>query len=193
MEIKVALKRKPSSRYFGGKFNYYEESGKYFVNKTKKGYMLYDSLEFEIKEFRTLKEVREQIIIIKANPYQNRSYAFDINDYIEKCDKNINHFNAIFNFEAMEGNRDLMNLAIEFRSLAKREGLVISKSPYSESFYAHKEDESIDWGSKPNGSYRMSDHWNWTDASGELHCKTLDSADYGLCICKYESGYYTKL
>jgi hypothetical protein len=45
---------------------------------------------------------------------------------------------------------------------------VISKSPYSDSFYSTTD---INWGYKPDGSYRVSDHWNFR-TRGNLHCRT---------------------
>lgn len=45
---------------------------------------------------------------------------------------------------------------------------VIIKSPYSNTFYDSKE---IDWNYKPDGSFRVSDHWNF-EARGKKHCLT---------------------
>jgi hypothetical protein len=46
---------------------------------------------------------------------------------------------------------------------------VIHKSPYSNSFY---NSEDISWNHKPDGSLRVSDHWNFADKHGVIHCKT---------------------
>ncbi len=43
----------------------------------------------------------------------------------------------------------------------------IVKSPYGHSYY----DAEVDWGSKPDNSLRISDHWNFT-SQDKLHCET---------------------
>ena len=49
---------------------------------------------------------------------------------------------------------------------------IIYKSPYSKSFYSS---EDISWSSKPDGSFRVSDHWNFTtNRSDRVHCKTTE-------------------
>jgi hypothetical protein len=45
---------------------------------------------------------------------------------------------------------------------------VIVKSPYSNTFYNSKD---IAWGYKPDGSFRVSDHWNF-EARDKKHCLT---------------------
>lgn len=45
---------------------------------------------------------------------------------------------------------------------------VIHKSPYSNSFYSSND---VDWGHKPDKSYRVSDHWNFY-TRGNWHCET---------------------
>jgi hypothetical protein len=68
----------------------------------------------------------------------------------------------------------------------------VSKSPYSESFYNSKE---ISWGSKPEGSLRISDHWNF-ESNGSVHCKINTSDEYigGIWIlARYENGTYIEI
>lgn len=43
----------------------------------------------------------------------------------------------------------------------------IHKSPYSFSYYSEK----VDWNYKPDGSYRIADHWNFT-SQNKKHCET---------------------
>ena len=66
---------------------------------------------------------------------------------------------------------------------------VITKSPYSESFYSS---DQIDWSFKPEGSYRVSDHWNFKRGNGRIHCVTdkevIDREE--VCIARYENGIY---
>lgn len=51
-----------------------------------------------------------------------------------------------------------------------KEWPVIHKSPYSKSFYSS---DDISWESKPDESYRVSDHWNFiTNRSDKRHCIT---------------------
>ena len=59
-----------------------------------------------------------------------------------------------------------------------------SSSPYSASYYDSK---NIGWGYKPEGSLRVSDHWNF-GADGE-HCPTAEPVD-GWAVCKYKDGIY---
>ncbi len=59
-----------------------------------------------------------------------------------------------------------------------------SRSPYSMSFYDSKD---IDWGYKPEGSIRVSDHWNFGE-EGE-HCPTAEPVD-GWAVCRFKNGMY---
>lgn len=69
---------------------------------------------------------------------------------------------------------------------------IVSKSPYSKSFYNSKE---IGWDSKPEGSLRVSDHWNF-ESKGEKHCK-LDTTDEYITgvwiLARYENGIYHEI
>ena len=62
------------------------------------------------------------------------------------------------------------------------------KSPYSDSFYTEGE---IDWDSKPEGSLRVSDHWNF-ESEGETHCKLDSTSEYlqKWLVCEYHNGKY---
>ena len=44
--------------------------------------------------------------------------------------------------------------------LTRKNDFKISKSPYSDSIYSLPQDEKIDWGQKPEYSYRVAAHWN---------------------------------
>lgn len=75
---------------------------------------------------------------------------------------------------------------LKLKKIAIKNNLVSSKSPYSESIYLHKENERIDWYSKPENNYRLSDHWNFGD-----HCKTADKVENGeFKIMIYKKGLY---
>ncbi len=73
------------------------------------------------------------------------------------------------------------------------EGVEITqKSPYSDSFYSEGE---ISWGSKPDGSYRISDHWNFY-SRGDIHCETsnkVEDGDWALGVYDAQTGKYTIL
>ena len=65
-----------------------------------------------------------------------------------------------------------------------------SKSPYSDSsFYS---DTNIQWGYKPEGSLRISDHWNFESDDGRVHAQT-DNPDFkeGWAVAIYHQGSNT--
>ena len=63
-----------------------------------------------------------------------------------------------------------------------------SQSPYSQSYYSSK---NISWGHKPEGSLRVSDHWNFEDEYGYKHCETTDGKlDCGWAVGQYKNGVY---
>ena len=63
-----------------------------------------------------------------------------------------------------------------------------SQSPYSQSYYSSK---NISWGHKPDGSLRVSDHWNFEDEYGHRHCETTDGEfKYGWEVGRYTNGKY---
>lgn len=69
---------------------------------------------------------------------------------------------------------------------------VIQKSPYSDSFYSSTD---IGWSHKPEGSYRVSDHWNFTtnrDGKSVKHCitdKSVPTTSH-ITIAQYKNGIY---
>lgn len=85
---------------------------------------------------------------------------------------------------------ETINKIGEFQKIVDDNNLIITKSPYSDSFYAIKEGEKIDWGTKPEGSYRLADHWNWDDGT---HCPTDTDTNFGLAIAQQKNGKYTKI
>lgn len=63
----------------------------------------------------------------------------------------------------------------------------MSISPYSDSCYNSKK---IGWGSKPEGSIRIADHWNFK-SQGEIHCIIDDKAkEEHMLMCEYKDGKY---
>ena len=78
-----------------------------------------------------------------------------------------------------------------FEEIANKNGLIITRSPYSDSFYAIKEGEDVNWGSKPEGSLRLSDHWNFGIRAE--HCQTDCDLKQDTAICQYTNGVYRKV
>lgn len=85
-------------------------------------------------------------------------------------------------------SQSFITLAQEFIALVESKGLALSKSPFSNSFYAHEAGEEITWNSKPEGSYRLADHWDF-NARGSVHCRTVDGI-IGSAICQFSNGIY---
>lgn len=68
--------------------------------------------------------------------------------------------------------------------------LTVSQSPYSDSWYIMKPGEEISWGEKPEGSYRIADHWNF--GSENEHCRLAGEEDKvnREMVCEYRDGFY---
>jgi hypothetical protein len=73
--------------------------------------------------------------------------------------------------------------------LTRKNDFKISESPYSDSIYSLPKDEKIDWGKKPEYSYRVADHWNW-EQDGKIHCPTETGENYGWALCQVIDGKY---
>ena len=72
-----------------------------------------------------------------------------------------------------------------FKEIVKFEK--INKSPYSMSFY----NAEVDWNYKPQGSLRISDHWNFY-SEGEKHCELEETSEYTQkwLMCEFRNGKY---
>lgn len=51
--------------------------------------------------------------------------------------------------------------------------LIVTTSPFSDSYYIFEDGEWIDWDHKPENSLRIADHWNFI-SKNELHAKVHD-------------------
>lgn len=175
-------------------FNYYTEDKKFFIKKDSNEFILYNHMYEEMVKFKTLKDAKNCIVLLKNNPFKFLHESLDLDDYIDRCEKNILHFEVLCDDIAKNHYNNILKIAKEFKKIATVENLIISKSPYSSSFYAHNSSYTIDWGCKPENSYRFSDHWNFEDQIKDIiHCPTVNGEDYGLCICKYINGSYFKI
>jgi len=93
----------------------------------------------------------------------------------------------------LEDYKKLLKSLKVLKQKLEEENLSLLQSPYSVSFYAVKKGEKIDWGYKPENSYRVSDHWNF-ETSGEIHCQTtknIKNNDY--TIAQFKNGKYHKV
>lgn len=64
-----------------------------------------------------------------------------------------------------------------------------NKSPFSASYYNM---DGIEWGSKPVGHLRISDHWSF-ESKEEKHCRLFNSPDRqvnGWKLCRYDGQFY---
>lgn len=59
----------------------------------------------------------------------------------------------------------------------------IRKSPYSDSFY----NAVVGWNFKPDGSYRIADHWNFT-SRGKKHCETVTPIENVWALGRYDAS-----
>lgn len=65
----------------------------------------------------------------------------------------------------------------------------IHKSPYSQTYYDTKD---ISWEHKPEGSLRISDHWNF-NSHGKKHCELYNIDEYiedNWILAQYKNGKY---
>ncbi len=90
-------------------------------------------------------------------------------------------------------NSDKLEL---FKIISKK---TVSKSPFSDSTYFHRKNQTIDWGTKPENSYRLADHWNWKQGFNEdytdiIHCPLKDGKHSNKrMICIQKNGVYEVL
>lgn len=102
-----------------------------------------------------------------------------------KMENNKNYDNT----EYLNKIENKLTQLLKLKEIAIENNLVSSHSPYSESIYLHKENEKIGWDSKPENSYRLSDHWNFGG-----HCKTAAPVEDGeFRIMIYKNGLYEEI
>ena len=92
-----------------------------------------------------------------------------------------------------------IEMAKKFKQLClNSKNMKLDKSPYSDSFYLHPKGTKIGWGTKPEGSYRFSDHWNWEEENEytgikTVHCPTDTGENFGIAIAVVENGKYKRV
>lgn len=113
----------------------------------------------------------------KASIKRDFRKALNLVRYSKKYEQLLSIYERIYNEEK---RNEILKTLITFKK--------INKSPYSNSFY---DSDNIDWDSKPEGSLRLSDHWNFY-SWGEQHC-CLDCTDeytQKWLLCQYQNGVY---
>ena len=168
-----------------GEYVYAEDRTKWFENNFPEYKELTEEQEkldkkrdeiYKIQKNRTYAENGKKIQkIIKETKF----YSEDIKDQIENL---------------YYGDDDAMtkvSMLIELDKVAKENNFIISQSPYSFSTYALEKGGEITWGSKPVGSYRISDHWNF-ESRGKTHCKLTGVKGYTqkFILAKYNGETY---
>jgi hypothetical protein len=164
---------------------------------------LEDELKPEkIKEFKEIHESEIKRYVTKIDDYERKVKNNEkLKPWETEKNNNVLKSNIEFHKRQIEGHEyfikeeiakanETINKIGEFQKIVNENNLIITKSPYSDSFYAIKDGEKIDWGTKPEGSYRLADHWNWDDGT---HCPTDTNQDFGLAIAQQRNGKYTKI
>ena len=116
----------------------------------------------------------------------NQKNIEDFNDSKKRFEKILEESEKTIN---MYNNKD--KVLKKAKDIMQSEGKTTSTSPYSLSTYLINEGEEITWGSKPIGSYRISDHWNF-ESGGETHCKLTGVNEYTekFLIAKFNGTTY---
>lgn len=111
----------------------------------------------------------------------------------EKCD-------FLKNYEAHKNTYRKIKLLKSLKKSSFPKGVIeelnsweiVSKSPYSSSFY---NTNNISWGYKPEGSLRISNHWNF-ESCGEKHCRLNTTEEYihnTWILARYNNGIYEEI
>ena len=126
-------------------------------------------------------EVKREVIIISyCGGEVNKEAEQLVLDNLEYLEKNM-YGEALF-------YEDIMSELRAWVYVMKNWTDKWSQSPYGDSYYSSK---NISWGHKPEGSLRVSDHWNFEDEYGYKHCETTDGKlGQGWAVGKYVNGKY---
>lgn len=120
----------------------------------------------------------------------------NINKLINQMLNKINIFKEYFKifansneiFFSLQNNKLLNNsLNRVFIYVLKNMNKNWSKSPYSNSFYNSK---NIQFGYKPEGSIRISNHWNFGKDHQECPIANIQDYNEGWKLCRYHNGKY---
>ena len=134
-------------------------------------------LEELINEVKEIKKQKEDLKTKKEyNKIINKYMGKFIKSHLKLCNYTllVSIVNAFYN------NEEIIKEILSWN--------VISTSPYSSSYYNAKD---ITWNSKPEGSLRLSDHWNF-ESQGTKHCQLENTNEYTekLMLCEYHNGKY---
>ena len=158
----------------------------YLAIKKKKS--IYTLREVDTDKWNCLKEYCPELNKYLADislPVAKQQIYKALEDVFFERDKKIAN-------EKLQEVNECLRYINKLKDIKDKENLICTKSPYGDTLYLHKEDEYIDWDYKPEGSYRFSDHWNFT-SEGTKHC-ICDEIDYKeLAICIFRNGKYEKL
>lgn len=119
-----------------------------------------------------------------------------LNTYIDSLKQELKDTDYSIEGDRPEELKETIKVAEKFKQLADRnKDMELEKSPYSNSFYLIPKNSKVSWGRKPEGSYRFSNHWNWTvsnEYTGEstTHCPTNTGEDFDIAIGQYKEGKY---
>ena len=149
------------------------------------------SLTDAFRETKKFKKRKETLKVFKET-YDRYNYEKALEEYekkekeVEKLfkdEKDYMNFVEFYNFvESKEIPEAVKNDVLNFKK--------INRSPYSNSFY---DTDNITWDYKPEGSIRISDHWNFQSSIGnKVHCKLkgVDKYTEGWKMARYENGEY---
>jgi len=175
-----------------------KESGKFQKKINRK--------EISIEDIRNIKKEYEKIISEyeeKSNLYFNSNKKEDEENFdslIKERDLKINAMlkektgiendNDLKKYKDIFYRNKMLGVPLE-ASFEISKFKIINQSPYSQSYYNSND---ISWGSKPEGSIRISDHWNFTSYGGkEIHCELKGIKGYQenrWIMAKYCKGKY---
>ena len=169
------------------------ERGDFLIRKNGNKFELTDKYVTTFKKnFNKLYELKNFIAELNEidRAANNKTlFCSNIYDFLESRQLRLKYY-EMTNSSHVKRIENEITIIKGFISLSIKKKYVISKSPYSNSFYSHEENDVIDWGHKPLNSYRLSDHWGF---GVEEHCKRTDGEKAGLCMCKITKEGYKKI
>ncbi len=172
-----------------------KESGK-FGNNQKEQVSVYGNMKDIIKQAKEELEeyVKQEPDWEKRDPKKMDAIRKKMFDAFDKEVEKHKFYSEELEYIIKEkGHGDLTYkmALLDLDTIAGQEKFEIDTSPFSLSTYAIPKGGVVDWGSKPENSYRVSDHWNF-ESKGQVHCKLKDTDEYTqkVFLAKYINGKY---